>query len=89
MASDLGTRLGRAYGQQTETQAKAARYLEDSGNADLLPILGLADPPERDERECPACGHPLRGDGRTACRQTACPAGPKARKAAAGGEHHG
>lgn len=44
MSDDLQNRLDRPYAQQPATLAAAARYLTRTDNADLLPMLGLADP---------------------------------------------
>jgi hypothetical protein len=59
-----------------ETRTAAARYLERTGNADILPILGLAGEPEPASRPakgmalagrvagtCPVCGNRLASHG--------------------------
>lgn len=76
----LGTRLSRPHAQQDATLAAATRYLERTGNADLLPILGLADEPETDRPACPACGNPLsRGKhgGYRPCQRRTCQGGAR------------
>lgn len=80
MASDLGTQIGPAR-TQAETRAKAARYLESSGNADLLPMLGLVDEPRTvgERPACPTCGRPRqkgKHGGYRPCQRQACPEVP-------------
>lgn len=80
---EITTILARTS-EDPDTQARATAYLERSGNADLLPMLGLDgwQTPTVDGRGvCPACGHPLPADSRKACRRDSCDAGPKARGA--------
>jgi hypothetical protein len=66
-----------------ETQAAATRYLIRSGNADILPILGLAYEQPRGRVPCPSCGMPLpdpvTNGGRKPCQRRKCKAGPVAR----------
>lgn len=66
------------YSRQPATLAAAARYLVRSGNADLLPVLGLA-PEEPDAAEyevragslrCRTCKRRTQGDG--VCRRAGC-----------------
>jgi len=87
MAGDMQTQLDRPYGQQPATRDAAIRYLERTGNDDLLAMLGLVDAPKPvivDGRACcPVCEEPLRGDGRSSCRRATCPAGPKSREGSA------
>ncbi|GAA2696414.1 hypothetical protein [Actinoplanes palleronii] len=67
MTDNLTTDLDQTYHQHPDTRAAASRYLERSGNADLLQMLGLVDEPAR-PTVC-ALGHPLSKLG--ACRRTA------------------
>lgn len=54
------------------TRADARAYLTRTGNADLLPILGLGPDPEAVEPgNCPKCKTPYAA-GRTACRRKEC-----------------
>ncbi len=66
-----------------EDRDAATRYLTRKGHADLLPILGLADPPARERTPCPSCGKPLpdplTNGGRKPCQRKRCAAGPAAR----------
>ncbi|WIM97825.1 hypothetical protein ACTOB_001379 [Actinoplanes oblitus] len=39
---NITTRLDEPYAQQPETRVAATAYLERTGNADLLAVLGLA-----------------------------------------------
>lgn len=59
-------------------RSKAAAYLTRTGNADLLPVLGLVDEPDEalvidGRRLCPTCRRPLpdpiRNGGRKPCRR--------------------
>lgn len=61
MGESITTRLDEPYARQPETLAAAARYLTRTGNADVLEILGLADPtPEPvDPGTCGICNNPL------------------------------
>jgi hypothetical protein len=71
------TRLDRPYAQQPETRAAATRYLERTGNADLLAALGLGDD-EPPPSPCPVCGRPLRKDklgGHKPCPRQLCGGG--------------
>lgn len=80
MADAVATHLDRPYGQQPETRAAAARYLERTGNADVLDMLGLVDdtaPLVIDGKHCcPNCRKPLpdpiSNGGRKPCRRVAC-----------------
>jgi hypothetical protein len=83
---NLGTHLDRPYAQQPDTRAAATRYLERTGHADLLDVLGLGPEPDGpsviDGRECcPSCGKPLpdpvSNGGRKPCRRRACVNGDK------------
>jgi biotin synthase-related radical SAM superfamily protein len=80
--SQMGTRLSRGD-LAPDTRADAASYLTRTGNADLLPILGLVgdDRPLIIDSQlcCPACQRPYRSDGRTSCRRPTCSLGPSAR----------
>ena len=87
MAGDLSTRLDQPYARQPQTRADAARYLRRKSYADLLPMLGLADEPERDRGVCRKCSRPLSLDGR--CRRRSCYPGlpgKQGESAAAGGD---
>lgn len=67
------------------TADKAIAYLTRTGNADLLPVLGLdTSPPLVIDGKacCPACREPYRGDGRTTCRRRSCTLGPTSRSIA-------
>jgi len=80
VADAVVTRLDRPYGQQPETRAAAVRYLERTGNADVLGALGLVDEPEpptvAGRQVCPRCGKPLpdpiANGGHKPCRRSAC-----------------
>jgi hypothetical protein len=78
----MGTEIDRGY-LSPATQADATAYLTRTGNADLLPILGLVEPPPAGRQPCPSCGKPLpdpiTSGGRKPCQRRACAAGPKAR----------
>lgn len=86
--STLQTQLDRGESASDQARADVAAYLERTGNADLIEILGLGDGDEPDVLVidekicCPACRKPYPDDGRRACRKTTCRLGPKARKAA-------
>ena len=79
MGADLRvTDVDRSY-LGPETKAAAARYLERTGNADLLPILGLTEsPPVVDpgyvtvngRTYCALCRCRVRVDG--VCRREKC-----------------
>lgn len=58
MSDAVVTRLDKPYAQQPETRAAATRYLERTGNADLLGPLGLVDEPPPSP-VCPVCGRRL------------------------------
>lgn len=66
MSSNLATPVDQTYHQQPETRAAARRYLESTGNADLIEVLGLTETPAR-PTVC-ALGHRLSKLG--ACRRT-------------------
>jgi hypothetical protein len=75
MSSSMQTQIDRGY-LAPETRAAATSYLTRTGNADLLPILGLdADPNavKRPPGDCPICGNKLASHGgcnrRKACRE--------------------
>lgn len=81
---DLGTSVDRSSAPGPEAQAAAARFLTRTGNADLLPILGLDGEPIRDapmrglkdyamsdgRLRCTRCKKPTQPDGR--CRRKDC-----------------
>jgi len=72
------TRLDRPYGQQPETRAAATRYLERTGNADLLAALGLIDDEQPTRPACPTCGQPLgkgKHGGYRPCQRRTCQGG--------------
>lgn len=46
MGGNVGTKLDRGESAGAAEKAAATRYLTRTGNADLLPILGLVDDPE-------------------------------------------
>lgn len=83
--SSIETRVDRPYGQQPETRAAATRYLERTGNTDLIPLLGLDDQADEEtvvdedgRRVCPTCGKPLpdpiANGGNKPCQRRACKA---------------
>lgn len=81
MSDSLTTRLDVPYAQQPETRAAARRYLERSGNADVIAILGLddaqPDPPAYESRGgklyCRVCERRVQSDG--VCRRADCHGG--------------
>lgn len=78
MADAVVTRLDRPYGQQPETRAAATRYLERTGNADLLGALGLVDEEQPAHPVCPACDRPLiksKQGGWRSCHRRTCKEG--------------
>lgn len=70
--TDFQTPVARPYGS-TPTRDRAIAYLTRTGNADLLPVLGLAAEPVKPRGNCPACGYELASHGgcnrRKACRE--------------------
>ncbi len=88
MSGDMQTQLDRPYGQQPATREAAIRFLERTGNGDLLAALGLVDAPKPrwiDGRACcRVCDQPLRDGGRVSCQRPTCPAGPASRENAGG-----
>jgi ribosomal protein S14 len=72
MTGEMGTQIDRGY-LPPETVADATSYLTRTGNADLLPILGLGDDPKVVKRatgDCPICGNKLPSHGVCRKRQT-------------------
>lgn len=78
MSGEVSTQLDRPS-MDPATRAAATHYLQRTGNADLLPVLGLDDTPARPVRlpkgvsadvrqEKPVNGHVVR-DGKTFCAQ--------------------
>lgn len=68
----MQTRIGVSY-LDPEVKAAATRYLERSGNADMLIPLGLVDDPEAFNRatpgeDCQVCGNKLPSHG--VCRRS-------------------
>jgi len=87
MSGNMSTQVDSAASAvSAETRSAAARFLQRTGNADLLEMLGLTSNQHRsrfDEngrRLCPACEKPLPSDDRTKCRRAACRLGPTARQ---------
>ena len=82
MSGNVATEITRSF-LPDDTRAAATRYLERTGNADLLPILGLTEPPPQTRVPCPSCGKPLpdpvTNGGRKPCQRKSCAAGPTAR----------
>lgn len=79
MADSVVTHVDRPYGQQPETRAAATRFLERTGNADMLAPLGLVDDEPPPSPECPVCGRRLRRaklGGFTPCQRQLCSGGP-------------
>lgn len=81
MSGNMATQIDRPYAQQDHVRAAAIRFLERTGNADMLEPLGLAEPEATastaDGRElCANCGKPLpdpvANGGRKPCRRRAC-----------------
>lgn len=78
--SNLQTQLDRPYAQQPATRAAAVRFLERTGNGDLIAMLGLVDEPKPTvvggRQLCPRCGKPLpdpiANGGHKPCRRAAC-----------------
>lgn len=72
MSSSIQTNIDRGY-LTPDTRASATSYLTRTGNADLLPILGLAVEQPKPRGDCPVCGFKLASHGgcnrRKACRE--------------------
>lgn len=70
MGESITTRLDEPYNQQPETRAAAVRVLTRTGNADLLEILGLAEPTPPAPKPDGFCaqGHQLPSHG--VCRRS-------------------
>jgi hypothetical protein len=67
MTGQMQTQIDRGY-LTPETRAAATAYLTRTGNADLLPILGLVDGPEPEPQSCPVCGKQVHSHG--GCNRT-------------------
>jgi hypothetical protein len=80
MTDNLGTELDNTSAPTAEARTKARRYLESTGNADLLDMLGLVDAKPRERAVCPACKQQYY-PGRRDCRSRSCELGPASRKA--------
>lgn len=70
MSGDLTTRLDKPYAQQPATRPAATRFLERTGNADVLAVLGLVDeePEVAPDEGCAICGNKLPSHG--VCRKS-------------------
>lgn len=66
----VGNQLDSVSVTTPETRDAARRYLERSGSADLLGILGLAPP------TCPVCSGPLADGGCRPCQRAAAGVAP-------------
>jgi hypothetical protein len=63
--SDLGVNLDKPYAQQPEIQAAAIAYLQRTGNADVMVVLGLVEDPVVAERSRAKAKAALRGKSPT------------------------
>lgn len=71
MSGDMSTQLDRAYARQSATRAAAIRFLERTGNDDLLAPLGLvieSGPVRRTAGNCSISGNKLPSHG--VCRRS-------------------
>lgn len=73
MSGDMATEIDRGY-LPPEIRAAATAYLTRSGNADLLPILGLTPDPVAAEMSAAKAKGMLRGHGLPSARaRGVCP----------------